>query len=63
MSDNTDRWKVDGDCSKCRRESYCKKPCTARIKAGRRAIWSAAGEALLTYMHKERKGADDGEMA
>lgn len=23
-----DRWLIDGDCSKCRRAKYCKKPCT-----------------------------------
>lgn len=25
-----DRWLTDGDCSKCRRESYCTKACKAQ---------------------------------
>ena len=24
----SDRWLIDGDCSKCRRKNYCKKSCT-----------------------------------
>ena len=27
MTNNSDRWKIDGDCSKCRRQSYCSKAC------------------------------------
>lgn len=27
-----DQWKLVGDCSMCRRASYCKKECTARRK-------------------------------
>ena len=26
---NTEQWKTDGICEKCRREKYCSKPCTA----------------------------------
>lgn len=24
----TDRWLIDGDCTKCRKKDYCKKECT-----------------------------------
>lgn len=33
---SSDRWLIDGDCTKCRREKYCNKPCkkhTRRTKA------------------------------
>ena len=26
--DNSDQWKIDGDCKVCRRQSYCTKACT-----------------------------------
>ena len=38
MSEYTDRWKSDGDCSKCRREPYCKKPCKAYGEAVKRDL-------------------------
>lgn len=32
MDNSADRWKIDGDCSKCRRQSYCKKACRLNNK-------------------------------
>jgi radical SAM protein with 4Fe4S-binding SPASM domain len=32
MSESADRWKIDGDCSKCRRRLYCKKACRLNEK-------------------------------
>lgn len=29
----TDRWLIDGDCTKCRRKDYCKKECTSSKRA------------------------------
>ena len=26
--DKTEQWKLDGDCSLCRKNNYCSKPCT-----------------------------------
>mgnify|MGYP007053682607 CR=1 FL=1 len=26
--ESNEQWLLDGDCSKCRRVKYCKKPCT-----------------------------------
>ena len=26
--DKTKQWKLDGDCSLCRKNNYCSKPCT-----------------------------------
>lgn len=28
--DNSEQWKIDGDCKICRRDAYCTKPCTLR---------------------------------
>ena len=27
MIENNEQWNLNGDCSKCRRSSYCKKEC------------------------------------
>ena len=27
MPHENEQWKTDGDCNKCRRQEYCKKPC------------------------------------
>lgn len=27
---NSEQWKLDGDCSICRRRDYCSKPCKVR---------------------------------
>lgn len=32
MDNNNERWKSDGDCSKCRRKKYCTKACGANVK-------------------------------
>lgn len=34
---DNERWLTDGNCGKCRRKSYCSKPCT-RQKRRRNAI-------------------------
>ena len=45
MTENnkTDQWLSDGKCLECRRQDYCKKPCT---RAKRRA------KAILAQMQK-----------
>ena len=32
MTNGNERWKTDGDCSKCRRKLYCGKDCKAAVK-------------------------------
>lgn len=45
----SEQWLLDGDCSKCRRVKYCKKPCTKMKRIAqyemRRMIRSAINEA------------------
>ncbi len=38
MKENSDRWLIDGDCSKCRRRQYCSKDCTKRKRSMNRMI-------------------------
>ena len=30
---SNEQWKTDGDCTKCRKQKYCSKPCNANKKA------------------------------
>lgn len=43
---NSEQWKLTGDCSKCRREKYCSKPCTRCKRATNSIIQSAAINAM-----------------
>ena len=33
MPNENEQWLLNGDCSKCRRKSYCSKPCTRCTRA------------------------------
>ena len=35
----SEQWKLQGDCSKCRRESYCNKRCSAVKNRVKRAVY------------------------
>ena len=53
--EGNEQWKLDGKCYKCRRQSYCKKTCTAARKGMEREIMSAflqtkAGQVVKTVM-------------
>ena len=39
--EKTEQWKLEGKCYKCRRQSYCKKTCTAARDGMKRDIMSA----------------------
>lgn len=38
MTPETEQWKLNGDCKKCRRAEHCRKMCKARKRAGERAL-------------------------
>lgn len=38
MTPETDQWKLNGDCDKCRRSEFCRKSCTAKKKANARLL-------------------------
>lgn len=53
--EKTEQWKLDGKCYKCRRQSYCKKTCTAARNGMEREIMSAffqtkAGQVVRTVL-------------
>lgn len=38
---SNEQWKTNGECSICRRQSYCKKRCSANKKSIQRAVGRA----------------------
>lgn len=38
MTPKTDQWKLNGDCDKCRRATFCRKSCTAKKKTNARLL-------------------------
>lgn len=38
MISETDQWKLNGNCDKCRRVEFCSKQCTAKKKAQQRLV-------------------------
>lgn len=44
LINENEQWKLNGDCSKCRRENYCSKPCSANKKSVDLMIMSAINE-------------------
>lgn len=39
--ETNEQWKSGGDCSKCRRNKYCSKPCKESIRTRDRIIYEA----------------------
>lgn len=38
MIHETEQWKLNGDCDKCRRSEFCRKSCTAKKKVNARLM-------------------------
>ena len=38
MIHETDQWKLNGDCDRCRRATFCRKNCTTKKKADARLL-------------------------
>ena len=53
METDNERWKSDGDCSKCRRNNYCKKKCKAYQKETERLIKQALFEGIAKIYRNE----------
>ena len=63
MPPRTEQWKEGGDCSVCRRESYCKKTCSLHKKWIRKAIDLIHKQAELSKalaMQEQARGDDAG---
>ena len=48
MIHETDQWKLNGDCDKCRRAEFCRKSCTAKKKANARLLRKTT-EAIIDH--------------
>ena len=46
MIPETDQWKLNGNCDKCRRKEYCHTKCGAKKRAGQR-LRNALGNAMI----------------
>lgn len=44
--ETNERWKTDGDCSKCRRQNYCKTACKKQKQRTERWIASTVTQAM-----------------
>lgn len=47
-TDMSEQWKLVGDCSICRRKSYCSKPCKVAKVADRVQLQTAVASAMLS---------------
>ena len=59
-----DQWKLDGDCEKCRRQSYCSRDCKKRRLAKEKAAfmeWAETdeGKAFVESVMKQYEPEDD----
>lgn len=58
--DQNEGWKGSGQCDICRRQKYCKKPCTAMRNRTKAAVYMALAKAV---QEKMSAGALPGEEA
>lgn len=51
-----EQWKLNGDCSKCRRRDYCSKPCTKHNQRATQMIHDFVAKKIIETLvsHKER---------
>jgi len=55
--DETEQWLLNGDCSKCRKEKYCSKPCTRCTRGLETEVFS-----LISNKLNEMTGGAYGEI-
>ena len=53
----TDQWLLTGECNKCRKQSYCRKPCTAVKREFKKGLEQAVMTALADRI-KEKESTD-----
>lgn len=59
LEDN-ERWLTDGNCLFCRRDPYCKKPCTAQKRRKAAILQQMVRSRLrIDKMEEALKGAED----
>lgn len=50
MENETEQWKLDGNCKKCRREPFCSKPCRAKKEKDRSVLADAVAGIMVAAM-------------
>lgn len=45
-----EQWKLQGDCSACRKEKYCSKRCKANERRSTNLVHAAVAKAMLEVM-------------
>ena len=58
--DNSEQWKIDGDCKVCRRDAYCTKPCKLRKTRLDRILARTIAEKKAELMKKKEAEHVDG---
>lgn len=51
----SEQWKLNGDCSKCRRSKYCSKDCKAHDRRQQAYLHGAVCEAMIKTILKKEK--------
>lgn len=53
MAENNERWLIDGDCSKCRRQKHCSKPCRRAKNRQQAAIMGMLTSAMIDVVYRK----------
>ena len=56
MQNNSEQWKSDGNCSICRRKSYCRKSCAAHKRRVHRIVSNAFIQTMGNIIDKYCNG-------
>ena len=46
-NNNSEQWKLDGNCDICRRNNYCSKPCTIAKKKSNKELYNFVASAMF----------------
>lgn len=50
----TEQWNLLGECTKCRKEKYCSKPCKAHKKNVQRKVMNAVAGSIINVLDRYR---------
>ena len=49
-NNNSEQWKLDGNCDICRRNKYCSKPCTIAKRKFNKELYNSVASAMFASM-------------
>ena len=47
---NSEQWKLEGNCDICRRSNYCSKPCTVAKKKSNKELYNHVASAMFASL-------------